>query len=153
MGEPFPPHLEAVADHLYVVFTDWVPSCGCGYPDQAMRLIYDLLYVAAHHEDDREKRYEALCGTAGSLQLVLAVLNKAELMSHATDITLSSLTDRGWWVLWAIEELGGIDNLPACMEISGYPHYEPSMKLEDVPECTEACWTIPVPDTPGGAAR
>lgn len=153
MPDPFPPHLEDVADHLYVVFTDWVPSCGCGYPDQAMRLIHDLLYVAAHEDNDREKRYEELCGTIGSLQLVLAALNKAELMSHATDITLSSLTDRGWWVLWAIEQLGGIDNLPACMEISGYPHSGPEMETEDVPECTDACWTIPVPDTPEGATR
>jgi hypothetical protein len=140
VDEPIPAHLQGIADHLYMVFTDWVPSCGCGYPDDAMRLIRDLLRVAESGAPDREQQYEKLCGTTGALQIVLAALDKAELMSHATTITLSSATDRGRWVLWAIDQLGGIDRLPAAMDASGYPHYEPG--AIEAPECTDACWTI-----------
>ncbi|NUP48077.1 MAG: hypothetical protein HOW97_12295 [Catenulispora sp.] len=143
MPEPSPtdPALEDVADHLYVIFCDKLPYCGCGTPDAGYRLIHQILTLAPLYEDQRWQQVEALCGTPGAHQLVLAALNDADLLEHGSVISGSWLTDRGRWVLWAIEQIGGIDALEAVIDgPAGYPH--------DAEGCTDACFTIPAEAKP-----
>jgi hypothetical protein len=153
--EPFPPHLEDVADHLYVIFCTKLPYCGCGNPEDGYRLIQQLLALAPLYANDHWRKARELCGSDGAHQLILAALTDADLMEHGGSIGGSWLTDRGRWVLWAVEQIGGIEALETLLDTGadrsapapGAPHYDPETK--QMQDCTDACWTIPA--TPEGA--
>ncbi|MBM9509970.1 hypothetical protein [Actinacidiphila acididurans] len=139
---PFPPHLEEVACHLYLVFCEHLPFCGCGDPAAGYKLAHQILTLAPLYEDGRWRQAEELCGTPGAHQLVLAALTEAGLLEHGSSIGGSWITDRGRWVLWAVEQIGGIDVLEDRLDNAGFPHeWDPVAKTQQ--ECTDACWTIP----------
>jgi hypothetical protein len=140
--DPAAAALEDIACHLYLVFCEQLPSCGCGDPEAGYQLIHQLLALDQLHQDDNWRKAEELCGSPGAHQLVLSALNDADLLEHGTSISNSWRTGRGDWVMWAVEQLGGIDALDARLSDAGYPHeYDP--KTKRLRECTDACWTIP----------
>lgn len=138
---------ETLLCHLYLVLHNDMPSCGCGDPAAADRLVIDLLTVFADWAPDRHQRVEALIGgTDGAQQIVLAAIDHAELTEHGSTVWGSWLTDRGKWVLWAVEQVGGVDGLNAKLDEAGYPHeYDPKTKA--MQPCTDDCWRVPEEST------
>lgn len=136
------PDIDNIASHLYLIFADHVPLCGCGDPQAGRVLVHQLLKLAPYYAHGHAQQAEALCGTTGAFQVVIGLLTHAELLEHGTSQRGSWITDRGRWVLWAIEQIGGIDALDAHLEQTGYPHDWDAEK-HAMQDCTNACWTIP----------
>lgn len=134
--------LDGIASHLYLIFADDIPLCGCGDPQAGRALVHQLLTLTPFYEDGHAQQAEALCGTNGAFQIIIGLLNHAGLLEHGSSHHGSWLTDRGRWVLWAVDQLGGIDALDARLEHTGYPH-EWDSKKHAMQECADACWTIP----------
>jgi hypothetical protein len=134
---------EGILCHLYKVLHSDMPSCGCGDPEAADRLVIGLLAVFADWQPDRTQRVQELIGgTDGTQQIVLATLDQAGLTEHGGSLWGSWLTDRGKWVLWAVEQVGGVDGLGAKLDVVGFPHeYDPKTKA--MQPCTEDCWRVP----------
>lgn len=134
---------ENVLCHLYKVLHNDVPSCGCGDPVAADRLVVDLLAVFADWAPDRARRVEALIGgSEGAQQIVLASLDHAGLTEHGGTVWGSWLTDRGKWVLWAVDAVGGVEGLSNKLDVVGFPHeYDPKTKA--MQPCSGTCWRVP----------
>ena len=129
--------------HLYRVLHSDMPSCGCGDPAAADRLVIDLLTVFADWAPDRARRVEELIGGSdGAQQIVLATLDHAGLTEHGGSVWGSWLTERGKWVLWAVEQAGGVDGLGAKLDVVGFPH-EWDHKTKAMQPCTDDCWRVP----------
>ncbi|BBB01062.1 hypothetical protein RVR_8303 [Actinacidiphila reveromycinica] len=135
-----------IASHLYLIFADDVPLCGCGDPQSARALVHQILSLAPLYENQRYKEAEARCGTNGAYYVVMGLLTNAGLLEHGTVIGGSWLTDRGRWLLWAVDQLGGIDNIAHRLDEAGYPH-DWDREKHAMQECVDACWTIPAPAT------
>jgi hypothetical protein len=129
--------------HLYMVLHSDMPSCGCGDPEAADRLVIDLLTVFANRAPGRAQRVQELIGgTDGTQQIVLAAIDHAGLIDHGTSVWSSWLTERGKWVLWAVAQVGGVDGLGAKLDEVGFPHeYDPKAKA--MQPCTDDCWRVP----------
>lgn len=128
---------ENILDHLYVAFfARPIQLCGCGDPEAGVKLLVDTLRL---HEAEGTiyDRVDAVLGpNVGVQQVILSLLESAELTDHGSSLWGMYLTAKGRWALWAVDRLGGIDALPdLCKEGIGYPH--------NGEECTEACWQIP----------
>ncbi|MGW2371736.1 hypothetical protein [Kitasatospora sp. NPDC001683] len=121
--------------HLYQVFYGDLDMCGCYMPQAAVTLVYELLRITPYYEDRRWKQAEALAGGAGSFQLLISMLTNADLMVHSSSLGGSSATDRGRWVVWAVEQLGGPSGLGDRLDEVGYPH-------DADEQCTDACWRV-----------
>jgi len=129
--------------HLYKALRCDVPSCGCGDPEAAERLIVDILTEFSAPQPGRSERIaELIGGSDGTKQIVLAAIDHAELIDHGTSIWSSWLTDRGKWVLWAVREAGGIDRLGASLDDVGFPH-EWDREAQEMQPCTDECWRVP----------
>ncbi|MFF7881032.1 hypothetical protein ACH40F_07860 [Streptomyces sp. NPDC020794] len=134
---------EGILCHLYMVLHSDMPSCGCGDPETADRLVIGLLAVFADWDPDRVQRVQELIGgTDGAQQIVLAALDQAGLTEHGGSLWGSWLTDRGKWVLWAVEQVGGVDGLGAKLDVVGFPH-EYDAKTKAMQPCTDGCWRVP----------
>jgi len=133
--------------HLYMVLHSDMPSCGCGDPGAADRLVINLLTVFANQAPGRAQRVQELIGgTDGAQQIVLAAIDHAGLIDHGTSVWSSWLTERGKWVLWAVEQVGGVDGLDAKLDEVGFPHeYDPKTKA--MQPCTDDCWRVPEAST------
>ncbi len=121
--------------HLYLVLDEDVPNCGCGWPQAARQLVWELLVLMPTYGDQKKRRLRELIGPEGSQQIVLCALEKAELITHGVSVDSAALAPRGRWLLWAVEQVGGATGLDAQLETAGYPHAGR--------ECDEACWTVP----------
>lgn len=126
--------------HLYATLNK-IPCCGCGNPEDAHRLIHQILSLAPLHTDDSWQKARELIGSDGAFQIVLSALNDANLMEHGTTVGGSWLTDRGKWFLWAVEQVGGIGTLTDKLDGVGFPH-DWDYEAQDVRPCVDACWTI-----------
>lgn len=93
------PKIEDPRALLYVCTADLF--CGCGNPDDALRLVHGLLRAAPFYEN--QSRVDELLPTSGIQMLVLGALDKAELIEHGSSIGGSWLTDRGRATLDALE--------------------------------------------------
>lgn len=127
--------------HLYKTLGE-VPSCGCGWPDDARRLVWDILALMPSYGAEKKQRLADLIGPEASQQIVLAAIDRAGLISHGTSITSSWLEPLGKWVLWAVEQVGGIDGLHRKLDDAGFPH-EWDREAQDMQPCTDACWVVP----------
>lgn len=134
---------ENILCHLYKVLHSDMPSCGCGDPEAADRLVIGLLTVFADGQPDRAQRVQELIGgTDGAQQIVLASLDHAGLIDHGSSVWASWLTDRGKWVLWAVEQVGGADGLTCQLDEVGFPH-EWDREAQAMQPCTDDCWRVP----------
>lgn len=131
-----------IASHLYLIFTDHIPLCGCGNPQSARNLVHSILSLAPLYENQRHKEAEKLCGTDGAFHIVMGALTHAGLLEHGSILTGSWLTDRGRWFLWAVDHLGGIDAIGPLLDETGYPHDWDHTK-NAMQACTDTCWAIP----------
>lgn len=130
--------------HLYQVLHGDLKMCGCNQPEAGLRLVHDLLRLAPFHEDERWRQAQALVGSDGAFQLVISLMSEADLLEHGGTLSGSWLAHRGRWMLWAVEQLGGIDGLGERLEADavGYPH-----RWDE--ECAPACWVLPNNWRPG----
>jgi hypothetical protein len=126
---------ERLLCHLYLVLGEDVPSCGCGWPQDARRLVWDLLSLMPTYGGEKKRRLRKLIGPEGSQQIVLCALERAGLITHGLSVDSAALAPRGRWVLWAVERVGGLEGLEAGWETAGFPHADG--------ECEEACWVVP----------
>ncbi|MGW2520424.1 hypothetical protein ACWC09_26115 [Streptomyces sp. NPDC001617] len=134
---------ENILCHLYKVLHSDMPSCGCGDPEAADRLVIGLLAVFADGQPGRAQRVQELIGgTDGAQQIVLASLDHAGLIDHGSSVWGSWLTDRGKWVRWAVDQVGGVDGLDEKLDEVGFPH-EWDPKTKDMQPCTDDCWRVP----------
>lgn len=137
---------ERLLCHLYQVLCsdgpEDVPSCGCGWPQESNRLVWQILSLMPTYGPEKKRRLRELVGPEGVQQLVLCTLDRAELISHGLSTDSADLTPRGRWVLWAVERTGGIDGLAGRLNEVGYPHADR--------ECVEDCWVVPNDWTPTG---
>lgn len=138
---------EEILCHLYMVLHNEMPSCGCGDPEAADRLVIDLLSVFEDGRPDRAQRVEELIGASdGAQQIVLASLDHAGLTEHGGSVWGSWLTHRGRWLLWAVDQVGGPDGLGQKLDEVGFPHeYDPETKA--MQPCTDDCWRVPEKST------
>jgi len=127
--------------HLYKILCDDVPSCGCGWPEDARRLVWDVLSLMPSYGEDKKQRLAELIGPVGSRQIVLNALQDAKLISHGVCVDSAWLEPHGRWFLWAVEQVGGIDGLSEQIYDAGYPHFEPPGY--EGRECDDACWQVP----------
>lgn len=137
--------------HLYQVVHSDLGFCGCGWPDEGLAVVHELLTVfgGGFEGDAWEKRQATirrLLPTDAVRHLVLSMLDHAGLTEHGSSVLGSWLTPRGKWWLWAVEQVGGINSLHAGFDRPGvgYPHIGPW----DDTECTEACWAVPAGSEP-----
>jgi hypothetical protein len=130
------PEQEDMLSHLYLVFFGRPLSlCGCGDPEAGVRLVYDLLKLHDQPGLIYDTVGAVLGDNQGVQQVVLSVLESAELTEHGTSLWGMLLTSRGKWVLWAAARLeaAGVDWAAGPSEQTGYPDHD----------CTEECWKIP----------
>lgn len=129
---------EEILSHLYLVFfARPIQLCGCGDPEAGVKLLVDTLRL---HETEGTiyDTVDAVLGPGkGVQQIILSLLESAELTDHGSSLWGMHLTPKGRWVLWAVDRLGGIDALDN-LDQAGYPH-----GLNE--QCTDACWKIPTP--------
>lgn len=128
-----------IGGHLHQALRDDLPSCGCGNPDAADRLIIEILRLAPLHQDHGWRKAEALIGSEGAFQIVVGAMNTAELLEHAGAIGGSWLAQKGRWVLWALEQIGGLDQLETVIDEAGYGWCERT----GAEPCTAECWATP----------
>jgi len=134
---------EEILCHLYKVLHNDMPFCGCGDPGSADRLVIGLLAVFADRQPDRVRRVEELIGgSEGAQQIVLAAIDHAGLIDHGSSVWGSWLTERGKWVLWAVDAVGGVDGLAEQLDESGFPH-EWDREAQAMQPCTDDCWRVP----------
>ena len=131
-----------IVRHLYLLLVERMPSCGCGDPDAANRLVWDILRrLARLHEDRRREQAYRLIGSDGAKQIVLAAMTHAGLLEHGGSLGGSWIGPQGYWLLWAVHRIGGIDALPDVMADGGFPHCgPPDWEIRD---CTDECWAVP----------
>lgn len=132
------PAEQHVLEHLYLVFYGDLGLCGCGNPETALTLIRDLLRLAPFHQDGHWQQVHALIGSDGAHHIVLSALDNADLIEHGGSIGGSWATDKGQWMLWAIEQAGDLDDLPDRLSMIGFPH-------DGDGTCSDDCWIIPSP--------
>lgn len=137
--EPLPEDVrEDMLSHLYLAFFGHPLSlCGCGDPEAGVRLVYDLLKLYDQPGLIYDTVGAVLGDNAGVQQVVLSVLESAQLTEHGSSLWGAWLTPRGKWVLWAAARLeqDGVDWVTGVDQV-GFPHaYDEN--------CTDACWTIP----------
>lgn len=146
-GEP-----DDVLCHLYKVLCNDVPNCGCNEPQAAYELVYRLLVLAPFHQGTWREAQE-LIGSSGAFQIVIAALTEAGLLEHGGTLGGSWLTGKGRWVLWAVEQVGGIADLDDRLSMAGFPHYDvPRDDPAYGAECSAACWAVPEGWEPAGPA-
>lgn len=125
---------ENVLEHLNYVFYSDLKLCGCGDPASAWQLIHGLLKLAPFYEDQRWKQARELIGSDGAKHIVLSAMTDADLLEHGGSIGGSWATDKGRWVLWAIDEAGGPEDLDTRVDEVGYPH--------EGQGCSDTCWKV-----------
>ena len=147
MSDEFESETERLLCHLYQIVYSDLNLCGCGWPDEAIALIHELLTAISWGRGDgawqkiRAVR-QRLLPTPALEHLVISLLDHADLTDHGTSIRTSWLTDHGKWFLWAVEQVGGVEGLDDRLCEVGYPHpWDPELK--DTKPCTDACWAIP----------
>lgn len=126
---------EVVMEHLCSVFYNDLNLCGCGNPDSAWRMVYDLLRLTPYYKDSGYRKAVWLIGSEGAHHIVLSAMTHAELIEHGGGIGGSWITDKGRWFTAAIDYAGGPDVVHDLIEQVGVglPHNgEP---------CSPACWT------------
>lgn len=126
---------ESVLEHLNYLFYGDLKLCGCGDPESAWKLIHDLLKLTPFYEDQRWKKAQKLIGSDGAHHIVLSVMDEAGLIQHGGSIGGSWATDKGRWVLWAIEQAGGVEAMYEPVDDAGYPHAGQG--------CSDTCWKVP----------
>jgi hypothetical protein len=133
------PH-EDTLRHLNRLFYTDLHQCGCGNPADTWELIHEVLSLAPFFEDQRWKQVEDILGRA--YDFVLGVLSDADLLEHGGSVGGSWITDKGRWLLQAIERVG-LDDLDEKVGLFGLPHFE-----SDDGECGVDCWKPAIPTTP-----
>lgn len=135
--------------HLYQVVYSDLGFCGCGWPDEGLAAVHELLTVfgGGFGDDaweDRQATIRRLLPTDAVRHLVLSMLDHAGLTEHGSSVLGSWLTPRGKWWLWAVEQVGGIDSLNAKFDGPGvgYPH-EYDRETQTMQPCTDDCWRVP----------
>jgi hypothetical protein len=118
--------------HLYKIIWGDLPLCGCGNPEDGVRLVLELLLLAPFHERTYDE-IAALIGTPGAYHLVLGALDSADLIEHGSSINGSWLTSKGRWFLRMAVAAGDspaalIDKLSGV----GFPQHDGT--------CTDSCW-------------
>ena len=83
----------------------------------------------------------------GVRQIVIGAVGNLDLIDHGSSYYSSWLTEKGKWLLWAVEQIGGIEDLSEKWEHVGFPRHE-----NDGP-CTAKCWKIPCDDTPSSGGQ
>jgi hypothetical protein len=140
--------------HLYQLVYGDLGLCGCGWPAEAITTIHELLTAMAwtgsgEAWQKRRATTRRLLPTPAVEHLVLSMLDHAKLIDHGTSIASSWLTERGKWLLWAVEQVGGIEGLDGQLDEAGYPHpWDPAAKQAQ--PCTDACWALPDDWKPAG---
>lgn len=86
------------------VIYDRLHFCGCGLPEEALRLVTDLLTLAPWH-DAGNAVGERIGGEDGTRHLVMYLIDGAGLIEHGGSITGSWLTDDGVRFLNAMQTL------------------------------------------------
>lgn len=128
---------EDVLSHLHKVFYGDLRLCGCGQPDAAWELIHSVL---THCDTPAENQgWAALgreIGPPGAVHIVISVLTDADLIEHGGSYVVNWLTDKGKWMLWALNTIG-LEDVDDRMdrEFIGYPH--------DGGVCSPECYRIP----------
>jgi hypothetical protein len=143
VSDDFESETERLLCHLYRIVYEDLGMCGCGWPDEGLATVHELL--VAFNDDDWQQRQAAitrLLPKDGVRHIVLSTLDHAELMEHGSSILGAWLTPRGKWWLYAVETVGGIDKVMSGFGGPGvgYPHTDEG--------CTDACWTVPDGWTP-----
>ncbi|MEU9415138.1 hypothetical protein [Streptomyces sp. NPDC048272] len=123
---------EDTVSHLYKIFYGDLGMCGCGNPDEAYKLIRDLLALTPLYEGSRWQRAEELTGRGATNHIILSSLERAGLMEHGSSLNGAWLTDKGEWCLAAMRDVEFSE-----LDGAGYPH--------DLEECTDNCWTVTLP--------
>ncbi|MFE9448295.1 hypothetical protein [Streptomyces sp. NPDC006739] len=137
---------ENLLQHLYKVLCQDIPACGCGDPQASHTLVHDLLRLTPFYEDGRWRDAEKLIGTSGAVQIVLSALTDADLLEHGGTVGGSWITDKGRWLLWAIDQSGGIHGLDERLDDAGLPHWDHEAKK--IGGCTAECWRVPADSEP-----
>lgn len=87
---------EHAADHANLLFYGNLGLCGCGCPEDAFKLIGDLLALMPLYDDQRWVKADALIGSPGAAHIVLSHLEEnGGLIEHGSSIGGSWLTDKG----------------------------------------------------------
>jgi hypothetical protein len=98
---------EDECDHLYVLFhgTHGLRVCGCGAPDDAWKLVLDLLEATAGCYDsggrfegwvyEGQHPYDRLCGSSGAAHIICGALEETGLLQHGGSFYGSWITDDG----------------------------------------------------------
>lgn len=136
MDDAFDSEEQRLLCHLYQIIYGDLGMCGCGWPDEGLETVHELL--VAFNDDDWQKRQATitrLLPKDGVRHIVLSTLDHAELMEHGSSILSAWLTARGKWWLYAVETIGGISAVDFDGPGVGYPHMDGG--------CTDACWAIP----------
>lgn len=122
-------------EHLQLIYYADLGLCGCGYPDEAWKLVHQLLRLHDNRQRAATNVAQELIGTAGAIQIVFGVLDNAGLTEHGTSLWGGWLTDRGKWLLNVLNRLDGADLHDLWDELNlGLPH--------DGKDCPTGC---PVP--------
>lgn len=99
---PYCPRCEDDLCHLYQLVYGDLFFCGCGNPDDAYRLVRDLLALIPAPGDEWKSPRDAVAerigvkdGDYGPWHIVLSLLNHADLIDHGTSIASTWLTLKG----------------------------------------------------------
>lgn len=136
MTDEFDSEEERLLCHLYQIVYGDLGFCGCGWPDEGLASVHELLL--SFNGDDWQQRQATvtrLLPKDGVRHIVLSTLDRAGLMEHGSSILSAWLTARGKWWLYAVETVGGIDAVDFDGPGVGYPHMDAG--------CTETCWALP----------
>jgi hypothetical protein len=118
--------------HVRSIFTDEMKLCGCGNPEEAHRLVLDILNAAPFYED--AEKVVRIVGNEGSHYLVLTLLDSVGLITHGGGLGGSWLTPKGVWLRDALRGVTDWEALDNAID-----NHE--MAQEFLPHtCTPACW-------------
>lgn len=91
------------------VIYDDLGFCGCGQPEEALKLVLTLLRLAPFY--DSRPEIEALLPDPGVQMIVLYTLDHAELIEHGGGVGGSWLTDKGERFLALLEATDDWDEI------------------------------------------
>jgi hypothetical protein len=110
---------ENAAQHACLLFYGELGMCGCGNPEDAYRLIRDILDLTPFYEGDNWQKVNELIGSPTVVHIVVSMLNNADLIEHGTIIDGSWLTKKGKYFR---DVLRAVPWEQADSDEIGYPH-------------------------------
>lgn len=121
--------------HLFQVFDRDMYFCGCGDPEPAYDLVRELLTLMPLHDAGNKLDARRRIPDDGVWHIVLSVMTHAGLIEHGGSVNGSWITDKGRWLLWAMNQVGDREDWSEEMNEFGIPHYPMA--------CTADCFVIP----------